>query len=213
MFKIVLTENNRKISVLHIFKRERDANNKFQKLKSQAVLFPKTKSYKGKKLEDIRYEIVLLKKKEEIDENKFIKNELGKFVEMVTDDPEWVVVDFAVYNMEETFSVVNVNRKLTAKEIIDNLVIVRKEKKNPKQVLILKNKIIIESLELFLVICKNSEQALKLYNKIRLYCYDNKISDILFFGIVDKISSRVWYKTLHKRLKINYNRLYRSSSR
>lgn len=213
MFRIVLTENNRKISVLYTFKRQRDANNKFKSLKSQVALFPKNKCYKGKNLEDVKYEIILLKKREETDENKVLKNELGKFVEMVSDDPEWLIIDFAPYSLEETFTVVNVNRKLTAKEILDNLVTVRKEKKNPKQVLILKNKLIIESLELFLVVCKNYEQCLKLYNKIRVYCYDNKITDILFFGTVDKISSKVWYKRLNKRLKISYNRLYRSSSR
>jgi len=213
MFQIVLTENKRKIRVLHKYVREHDANNKFENLKSQAVLFSKTKAYKNKKLEDIKYEILLLKKREEGDNNKFMKNEFGKFVEMTSNDPDWVIVDFAPYSVEETFNVVNVNRKLTAKEIIDNLVTVRKEKKNPKQLLVLKNKVIVESLELFLVTCKDSEQALKLYNRIRTYCYENKITDILFFGIVDKQNSKLWYKRLHDRLGIEYNRLYRSSSR
>ena len=43
MFQIVLTENKRKISILHRYNRKNDANNKFRELKSQAFFFPKTK--------------------------------------------------------------------------------------------------------------------------------------------------------------------------
>ena len=197
----------------HSYSREYDANYRFEKLKSQETFFPKTKVYKEKKLVDVIYEILLLKKREDGDSNRIIKNELGKFVEETVDDDEWVIVDTAHYQIEENFNVSDANRKLTAKEIIDYVVITNKQKKTPKQVLMLNNKIVIEGLDLYMVTCKNINETIRLYNKIRTYCFDNNIGDIIFFGSVPKENRKVWYKKIHDRTGIGYNRLYRSNSR
>lgn len=213
MYQIVLIENLKKIKVLYTYGREHDVNNRFEKLKSQDVFFPKTKVYKNKKLVDVKYEILLLKKRTEIDENRIIKNEIGKFVEETVDDQDWIILKSANYPMEENFNVSGANRKLTAKEIIDHIVLTNKEKKSPKQILMLNNKLIVEGLDLFMITCKDIDEATRLYNKIRTYCYDNKIGDIVFFGSLPKVDRKFWYKKLHKRLGTGYNRLYRSSSR
>ena len=213
MYQIVLIENLKKVKVLYSYTREYDVNNRFEKLKSQDVFFPKTKVYKDKKLIDVKYEILLLKRRSEEDENRIIKNDLGKFVEERVDDDEWIIVKSMVYPVEENFSVSGANRKLTAKEIIDHIVLTNKQKKAPKQVLILNNKLIVEGLELFMVTCKDVDEAVRLYNKIRTYCYDNKIGDIIFFGSLPKVDRKFWYKKLHQRTGTGYNRLYRSTSR
>jgi hypothetical protein len=213
MYQIVLTENRNKIKVLHTYSREYDVNYRFEKLKSQEGFFPKTKVYKDKKLVDVNYEILLLKKREESDQNRIIKNDLGKFVEETVDDLDWIIIDAAVYLMEENFSVSGANRKLTAKEIIDYIVMSNQQKTNPKQILMLNNKLVIEGLELQLITCKDIEETIRLYNKIRSYCFDKKITDIIFFGSVPKENRKVWYKKINERLGIGYNRLYRSSSR
>ncbi|MFN7656178.1 MAG: hypothetical protein ACK5OW_00145 [bacterium] len=213
MYQIVLVENKKKIKVLHSYSREHDANYRFEKLKSQEVIFPKIKVYKNKKLVDVVYEILLLKKREEGDVNRVIKNELGKFVEETVDDEDWVIMDTSYFHIEESFNVSDANRKLTAKEIIEHVVISNKQKKAPKQVLMLNNKIVIEGLDLYMVTCKNIDETIRLYNKIRTYCFDNKIGDIIFFGSVPKENRKVWYKKIHDRTGIGYNRLYRSNSR
>ena len=212
MYQIVLTENRKKIKVLHTYSRESDVNYRFEKLKSQVIFFPKTKIYRDKKLVDVNYEILLLKKRTEEDVNRIIKNELGKFVEEVVDD-DWVIISTAPYLIEETFNISGANRKLTAKEIVDYVVIPNKQKKTPKQVLMINNKIVVEGLELYLVTCKDIDETIRLYNKIRAYCFENKISDIIFFGSVPKENRKVWYKKIHERTGIGYNRLYRSNSR
>jgi hypothetical protein len=213
MFQIVLVENYKKIKVLHSYSRETDVKYRFEKLKSQVIFFPKTKIYRDKKLTDVNYEILLLKKRTDGDENRVIKNDLGKFVEEVSNDPDWVILDSAPYPIEETFNVSGANRKLTAKEIIEHIVIPNKNKKTPKQILMLNNKIVVEGLDLFLVTCKDTDETVRLYNKIRTYCFDNSIVDILFFGSIDKENRKVWYKKIHDRLGIGYNRLYRTNSR
>ena len=165
MYQIVLVENKKKIKVLHSYSREHDANYRFEKLKSQEVIFPKIKVYKNKKLVDVVYEILLLKKREEGDVNRVIKNELGKFVEETVDDEDWVIMDTSYFHIEESFNVSDANRKLTAKEIIEHVVISNKQKKAPKQVLMLNNKIVIEGLDLYIVTCKNIDETIRLYNK------------------------------------------------
>jgi len=213
MYQIVLTENRKKIKTLYTYTRESDVNYRFEKLKSQDIFFPKTKIYRDKKLVDVNYEILLLKKRDENDSNRIIKNELGKFVEEVLDDNDWVIIQNSSYPMEETFNVSGANRKLTAKEIIDHVVTTNKQKKAPKQILMLNNKIVIEGLDLFIVTCKDIDETIRLYNKVRTYCYDSKITDIIFFGSIPKDNRKVWYKKIHERTGIGYNRLYRSNSR
>ena len=213
MYQIVLTENKNKVKVLHSYTREYDANYRFEKLKSQETFFPKTKAYKDKKLVDVFYEILLIKKREDGDENRIVKNELGKFVEETLDDDEWVIVETSPYLLEENFNVSGANRKLTAKEIIDYVVTSNKQKKAPKQILMLNNKIVIEGLDLHLVTCKDIDETIRLYNTLRTYCFDKKVTDIIFFGSISKADRKVWYKKIHDRTGINYNRLYRSNSR
>lgn len=213
MYQIILTENRKKIKILHTYSREPDVNYRFEKLKSQGIFFPKTKIYRDKKLVDVNYEILLLKKRNEGDVNRTIKNELGKFVEETVDDNEWVIVNSSPYYMEEVFNVSGSNRKLTAKEVVDYVVLPNKQKKVPKQVLMINNKIVVEGLNLYLVTCKDIEETIRLYNKIRTYCYDNKIGDIIFFGSVPKENRKTWYKKIHERTGVDYNRLYRSNSR
>lgn len=213
MYQIILTENRKKIKVLYTYSRESDVNYRFDKLKSQEFFFPKTKIYKNKKLIDVNYEIILIKKRNDLDNNRIIKNDIGKFVEETLDDDEWIIVDTYNYIIEENFNVSGSNRKLTAKEIVDYVVLPKTQKKSPKQLLMLNNKLIVEGLELYLVTCKDIDETIRLYNKIRTYCFDNKITDIIFFGSIDKASRKVWYKKIHDRLGIGYNRLYRSNSR
>jgi hypothetical protein len=213
MYQIVLTENKIKVKVLHTYSREYDANYRFEKLKSQDTFFPKTKVYKDKKLIGVVYEILLIKKRDDSDINRVIKNDLGKFVEETLDDDEWVIVDSSPFKMEENFNVSGANRKLTAKEILEYVVMSNKQKKTPKQILMLNNKIVIEGLDLHLVTCKDVDETVRFYNKLRTFCVDNKISDIIFFGSILKQDRKVWYKKIHDRTGINYNRLYRSNSR
>ena len=78
---------------------------------------------------------------------------------------------------------------------------------------ILNNKVVIEGLGLYMVTCKNVEQATRLYNLLRVHCYDNSVGHVIFFGTVPKDNKKVWYKKINERTGVSYNRLYRSSSR
>lgn len=213
MYQIVLTENRKKIKVLYNYTREYDANYRFDRLKAEEVHFPKKQVYRDKQLTKVFYEILLLKRRQDGDENRQIRTGLGKLVEETVDDEDWVIVDKIDYQIEEQFNVTSANRKLSANEIINHVLKLNLEENNPKQLVLLNNKLVIEGLSLHMVTCKDVDESIRLYNYIRNYCDENGIGNILFFGTVDKTDKKGWYKKIHDRTGVSYNRLYRKSSR
>jgi hypothetical protein len=205
---------SKKIRTLHTYSREYDAQYRFNKLKLNKVDYPKKIVYKDKKLVDVQYEILLIKEVTDNEDTKrLVRNNDGKIIEETLDDPNWVIVDKIEYQIEETFNVTGANRKLTAFEVLSHLVMDGISENNPKQLLILNNKIIVEGNHLHMVTCKNLTEANRLYNYIRVYCFENKVQNIIFFGSISKRSRKEWYKKLFKHTGIKYNRLYRSCSR
>jgi hypothetical protein len=202
MYQIVLTENRVKIKVLHTYTREHDALYRFNKIGSTKSFMPKQTVYKNKELVDVKYEVLLLKRYEE-----------GDTSDIQTDDGDWTVMGKVDYEIDEQFNVTGANRKLNAKEILDHVLLNNVQENNPKQVVILNNKVVIEGLNIFMVTCKNVQEATRLYNKLRVHCFDNDIGHIIFFGIVPKPNKKLWYKKIHERTGTSYNRLYRSTSR
>lgn len=213
MYQIVLTENKVKIKVLHTYSREHDALYRFDKIESSNVFMPKQTVYKDKTLIDVSYEVLLLKEYEEGDQNVSIKDSYGRKIQIQTDDGDWTVMGKVDYDIEEQFNVTGANRKLNGREILDHVLLNNVTDKNPKQVVILNNKVVIEGLNIFMVTCKNVHEATRLYNKLRVHCYDNGVGHVVFFGSVPKPNKKLWYKKIHERTGTSYNRLYRSSSR
>lgn len=213
MYEIILTENDKKVKTLYTYNREYDALYRFTNISNKNVLFPKKQVYKNKVLTEVTYHILLLKKRNEGDKGIIVRDKYGKLLNSFNEDPEWVVLGRSDYNIEEQFSVTGANRKLNLEEIISYVLLNKLSDKNPKQVVLLNNKIIIEGLNLNMVTCKDLDEAMRLYNKLRIYCYDKKTKNIIFFGSIPKHNKKVWYKKIHEITGVGYNRLYRSSSR
>jgi hypothetical protein len=213
MFEIILTENDKKIKTLYTYSREYDALYRFTSLVSKKIYFPKKQVYKEKKLTEVHYNILLLKKRGEGDKGIVVRDKYGKLLESFMENPEWIVLSKSEYNLEEQFFVTGANRKLNAKEIIKYVLLPKIGNKNPKQVLMLNNKIIVEGITLNLITCKDVDEAVRLYNYFRVYCFDKKTQNIIFFGSIPKENRSVWYKKINKLTGISYNRLYRKSSR
>ena len=164
-------------------------------------------------LTEVFYHVLLIKKRNVGDKSIIVRDNYGKLLESFMEDPDWTVLGSSEYNIEEQFSVTGANRKLDLNEIINYVLLPKISEKNPKQILTLNNKVVIEGVTLNLVTCKNINETTRLYNKLRSYCYENKISNIIFFGSIPKTDKKVWYKKIHDITGIGYNRLYRKSSR
>lgn len=213
MYKLVLYENNNKLKVLYNYTRVKDARYRFNLLTSKGSSLKKEIIYKDKELVNVSYRLLLTKKRVDGDKSVSVRDEYGKILEDIMNDPNEVVVDISDYEIEEQYTVTGANRKLSAHEILNSVLLNKLSEKNTKQVVILNNKLIIESLVINMVTCKNVSEATRLYNFLRSSCWDNKISNVIFFGVVHKQDKSMWYNKIHEQTGVSYNRLYRKISR
>lgn len=213
MFQIVLLENNTKIKVLHSYSRLYDANYRFNLLARKTTSMPKKYTYRDKKLTETNYRILLMKKRELGEKSITIRDDYGKVLDELMSDPDWIILNESKYEIEEQFSVTGANRKLNSDEIIKYVILPKLSESNIKQVFMLNNRIIIEGNLFNMITCKSIDETIRLYNVIRVYCFDNKIKNIVFFGSVQKVDKKMWYKKIHNLTGISYNRLYRKITR
>jgi len=213
MYEIILTENDKKVKTLYTYNREYDALYRFTNISNKNILFPKKQVYKNKVLTEVTYHILLLKKRGEGDKGIIVRDKYGKLLNSFNEDPEWVVLGRSDYNIEEQFSVTGANRKLNLEEIISHVLLNKLTDKNPKQVVLLNNKVIVEGINLNMITCKDIDEAIRLYNQLRIHCFEKKTKNVIFFGSVPKHNKKPWYKKIHELTGVGYNRLYRSSSR
>jgi hypothetical protein len=213
MYKLVLYENNNRLKVLYNYTRVKDAKYRFDLLTSKSSSLKKEIIYKDKELVNVSYKLFLTKKREENDKSISVRDEYGKLLEDVVNDPNEVVVDVSDYEIEEQYSVTGANRKLSAYEILNSVLLNKLSERNTKQVVILNNKLIIESLVINMITCKNVSEVVRLYNFLRSKCWDGKVGNVIFFGEVQKQDKGLWYKKIHEQTGVSYNRLYRKISR
>jgi hypothetical protein len=213
MYKLILYENNNKLKVLYNYTRVKDAKYRFDLLTSKSSSLKKEIIYKDKELVNVSYRLFLTKKRVDGDKSISVRDEYGKLLEDIMNDPNEVVVSVSDYEIEEQYSVTGANRKLSAYEILNSVLLNKLSERNTKQVVILNNKLIIESLVINMVTCKNVSEVIRLYNFLRSKCWDGKVGNVIFFGDVQKQDKGLWYKKIHEQTGVSYNRLYRKISR
>ena len=164
------------------------------------------------------YRLMLIKKKIDNDTYKGkIRNEYGKFIDCVTSSDEWVFIEELPYQVEETFWVYGYNPKTDRKTyqfIVDEFINYnKKDKYFFKEIVIYRNKLLIDSISgLEIIICKNHQDSVRLYNSLQEYSKNKKYKNILFAGDIHKnsYSYEKWYNKIHElthwnRRKINKN--------
>ena len=164
------------------------------------------------------YRLMLIKKKIDNDTYKGkIRNEYCKFVDCVTSSDEWVFIEELPYQVEETFWVYGYNPKTDRKTyqfIVDEFINYnKKDKYFFKEIVIYRNKLLIDSISgLEIIICKNHQDSVRLYNSLQEYSKNKKYKNILFAGDIHKnsYSYEKWYNKIHElthwnRRKINKN--------
>ena len=164
------------------------------------------------------YRLMLIKKKIDNDTYKGkIRNEYGKFIDCVTSSDEWVFIEELPYQVEETFWVYGYNPKTDRKTyqfIVDEFINYnKKDKYFFKEIVIYRNKLLIDSISgLEIIICKNHQDSVRLYNSLQEYSKNKKYKNILFACDIHKnsYSYEKWYNKIHElthwnRRKINKN--------
>jgi len=213
-YQIIVTQNKVKKMRLHRCNTEPTAIRKFQDItKSNKVLFPQ-RYVNSRGIKEVKYEILLMKEREENDVNRMSRDELGRLIEERTNNEKWVIINKKQFFVEEKFLVFGYQGRLTAKDIIKDIVMKKPANlKDHKQVIYALNKVIIQdSLNFDIIVCKNVDDAMRLHNTLQEFCQRYK-QKVLFQGKASpKVRSEIW-KKIHEVTGWKYDQIWRSSTR
>lgn len=151
------------------------------------VMFPKKLFKSCSKIREHKYELVLVKKIDETEEDNvtLLRNEDGKFIEnYLIDAPTHKILDKNDWLIEEMFHVYGFDPQKERKDFnyIYNNIILR-DPSIYSRVMVHNNKLIHHYDDDFdMVICKTTEQAIELYDKIEKMIDPKKHKTILFMG-------------------------------
>jgi hypothetical protein len=169
---------------------------------------------------EAEYELVIIKCRDELESktNK-VRDAKGEFTDYETSDDDWIVIDRAPYNIEETFWVYGYHPRIQRKDfnwIFDNFI--DKDSKNKymfKSVQVYLNKVLIDcNGKLEIVICKNKPDAIRMYNLLESTSREKKHKYVMYMG--DLANSKYkgdWIKRIQQLTNWSSTKISRPSTR
>ena len=155
---------------------------------NKSVVFPIKFNNNKTEIIESSYEIMIIKARDKTESRETkVMDEYGKFVNYATNDGDWIIYDRSPYYIEETFWVYGYHPRLQRKDfkwIYDNFISNNSNNKYLfKTVQLFKNKILVEcNGKLDMVICKNKQDAIRMYNMIEEWCERDKMKYVGFMG-------------------------------
>ena len=155
---------------------------------NKSVVFPIKFNNNKTEIIESSYEIMIIKARDKTESRETkVMDEYGKFVNYATNDDDWIIYDRSPYYIEETFWVYGYHPRLQRKDfkwIYDNFISNNSNNKYLfKTVQLFKNKILVEcNGKLDMVICKNKQDAIRMYNMIEEWCERDKMKYAGFMG-------------------------------
>lgn len=196
-FKIVSTLNGKQNGYVDTYRTYSDAYNKLIELQkdNEKVIFPR-KFLNKESVTLLKDEYLILEKNRYGDKpDGVIRNEFGKLTkQVITNNDKWVIRDKINRNVEETFWVYGYDNKTDRKTfswIFDNLIVGSIiNTYDVIMVMVYKNKLIIkyDELPMKLVLCKNENDSIRMYNLIDTFIKSKKIKQVILIGSFSKIS-------------------------
>ena len=184
------------------------------------VVFPMRYNNMEHVMVESEHELVIIKCKDELDKdvNK-IKDDSGAYVNYKTNDDDWIVIDRAAYEIEETFWVYGFHPRYQRKTfmwIFENFIL--KDSKNKymfKTVVIYHNKLLVEcDGKLEMVICKNKSDCMRMYNMLEEFANKRKCKYIMFMGDIAHSKYKVdWIRKIQKLTNWPLSKVERLSTR
>ncbi len=187
---------------------------------NKSVIFPIKFNNNKTEIIESSYEIMIIKARDRTESRETkVMDEYGKFVNYATNDDDWIIYDRSPYYIEETFWVYGYHPRLQRKDfkwIYDNFISNNSNNKYLfKTVQLFKNKILVEcNGKLDMVICKNKQDAIRMYNMIEEWCKRDKMKYIGFMG--DLSYSRYksdWITKIQKLTNWTRKKITRMSTR
>jgi len=187
IYHIILTSNGKQIKTLYNCASEMLVNKKFDELVSEnkEIRFPVRYINIGK-LVDAKYEIFIIKRNDDDKRATKLKDENGKIINFETNDDNWIIYDRENYDKEESFWVYGYHPVFQRKDfnwIFENLIATDNNKYNIKQILVFRNKLLINTTyKLDMILCKNESDCIRLYNELEKESIGKKVKYIVFSG-------------------------------
>lgn len=187
---------------------------------NKSVIFPIRFNNNKTEIIESSYEIMIIKARDKTESRETkVMDEYGKFVNYATNDDDWIIYDRSPYYIEETFWVYGYHPILQRKDfkwIYDNFISNNSNNKYLfKTVQLFKNKILVEcNGKLDMVICKNKQDAIRMYNMIEEWCERDKMKYVGFMG--DLSYSRYksdWITKIQKLTNWTRKKITRMSTR
>jgi hypothetical protein len=204
IYSIILINHGKQLRTICSDTTEEKIYKRFKKIleENKKVAFPIRYNNHEHVMIESEYELVIIKCREEYEGmvNK-VRTDTGEFTDYTTTDDDWIVIDRAPYNMEETFWVYGYHPVFQRKDfnwIYENLVSNNTSKTNLKQVLIYQNKLLISTtFELNMVLCKNMSDCIRLYNELEKEAANNKAKYVYFCGdVYHSLLSKSWFNRM-----------------
>lgn len=195
-YKVVFCQNGRQNGYFNAYSKSEDAYADIEKImkEDESVKFPRDTISGGKMAIE---EILLLEKNRYGDkENPLLRNEYGKLVEQITDNPKWVILDKFPHKVEETFWVYGYDPKRERKTfpwIYENIILKKlNEIGGIIRIILYLNKIIIkyDNQTMDIIFCKTMQNAVKFYNILLNEINVEKIKNAFFLGSYSDISDK-----------------------
>ena len=184
------------------------------------VRFPVKYTSRDHLMFEADYELLLMRKRKEHEpEFSLLRNEIGVFAPHKTNSDEWLIHDKAPYQFEESFWVLGYDNRTDRKDfnfILNNILLYNlpNVKYHVKRLIVFKNKLIIEDEDDFeMVICKNINDCVRLYNELEKEILKLKIKSAFFAGFASETVSRRIFERIKEKTGWNYKKIMRDSTR
>ena len=212
-YRIIITSNGKKKKILHKSNDIKFIKKKYFSIKDKnKVLYPKqTSAYL--KTKPILYELILMKKWEEVDLPFIDRDEMGRTIEIKDNKKKWSILNKDIYHYEEKFTVFGFKKRLTCKEIIKFILLKKHKTIIVKQVNYIENKLLIHQNNDFdVVLCKCPADAKKLFDVLREFSDHNDLKPIMFTGKVE-LGKTETYNMIVEKTGWKKNKVYRTVTR
>ena len=204
IYRIVLILNGEYKKLLFETKERIDGYEIFRKLikENEKIILPK-KFINKKGINPCKYGLYLLKSfgpDSEVDENKIYN---GK----------WKILQYSDFNIEETFFLFGYDSRYERKDIFDIVKYLLINKSKIREVLIVKNKLLIYNDDIFdMVICKCEKDAKRLNSTLYTLLNKFKSTKFIFLGLVTKNNLSYMYDIIEEETGWNRIKVMRSTT-
>jgi hypothetical protein len=222
-WRILLTSQKRKLTEVCYASNMEDALFKFNKIleeNKKDVRFPIKVSSRDHIQIPTKYELLLMKRNfDESTNETFLKNEIGQFTPNKPNTDKWLIFQKSDFLFEETFWVYGFNPKVQRKTfdyILNKILLINtyKTKIPLKRVMVFKNKLIIESDDDFdIVICKNVDDCIRLYNELEFEVTNLKLKCVYFSGFTGEAIKKRLVEKIKEKTGWDNKKIGRASTR